>query len=263
MHTDLSRSIAAGEFSVYYQPRFSVDGGVCVSAEALVRWTARPDFMPSLFIPRMERDGSIGAITMFVVETVCRDIGRMKECLPGFCPKISINIAPCLFRDELFVVRLQEAISSHRISPSQVELEITESSVLQDFDAVVSSAASLRAAGFDLALDDFGTGLSSLHYLDLLPASVVKIDRHFITGIGVRRASDRIVSSIIRLVRDMGMLSVAEGVETSAQLSYVADHGCDEAQGFLFARPMPFNEFLLFMADQPNLKIPLASQHAL
>lgn len=259
MHQDISRCIAAGEFSVYYQPRFSVRTGVCVSAEALVRWVTRPESLPDLFISGMERNGCIGVITKFVIETVCRDIGALNE-ITGACPKISINIAPALFLDELFVIKLQDIISSQGIKPHQVELEITESSVLTDFDAVIRSAATLRAAGFELALDDFGTGLSSLHYLDMVPASVVKIDRHFISGIGVRRTSDYIVASIARLARDMGMLSVAEGVENPAQLSFVTDHGCDEVQGFLLARPMPFGDFMKFiMAEQPRQQFALVN----
>lgn len=246
MQTEVGRSLEAGEFSVYYQPRLSIETGACVSVEALLRWTARPGSTPGDFIPNMEQNGDMSMATTFVVDTVCRDIWRMKGVLPGPIPKVSINIAPSLFLDDLFVTRLLNDIGSRHVRPAEIELEITESSVLQDFDAVISSAAALRTAGFDLALDDFGTGLSSLHYLDLLPVSVIKIDRHFVGGIGVRRASDQIVASIIRLAKDMSMVAVAEGVETQAQFDYVAAHGCDEVQGYLLAKPMPFNEFLAF-----------------
>lgn len=242
----IGRQIGSGQYRVHYQPRFSIASGTCVSAEALVRIAGHSHQSPFHHIQKMEEDGTIEDLTMFVVDKVCRDINHI-ELLHGSCPKISINISPCLFRDESFVTRLQDRISLHRTTPSHIEFEITESLVIHDFDATITSAAGLRAAGFDLAIDDFGTGASGLYYLDLLPVSIIKIDQHFISGIGSRKSSEHIVAGAIRLAREMGLLSVSEGVETLEQMSYIVDQGCDEAQGFLLAHPMPFHEFVSFV----------------
>lgn len=253
---EMARAIAAGEFSVYYQPRFAAGTLVPVSAEALVRWTARPDMSPDRFIPRLERNGAIEPLTMFVVATVCQDIHRLRNAL-GVNPKISINISPALFSKSLFADGLLDFISMNGIRPSMIEMEITESFVTHDLGAVVTSVTKLRDAGFEIALDDFGTGMSSLHYLDILPASTIKIDRHFVTGIGARPTCERIVASVLDMARAANVSTVVEGVETVAQLKYVSDLGCNEAQGFLLAHPMPFNDFLAFMLrhHKPRLQL--------
>lgn len=247
-------AIAKGEFNVYYQPRFDVRTLTPVSAEALVRWIPEPRLTPGAFIPEMERNGSIAELTALVMDTVCTDLRHLHSKL-GFYPKISVNISPALFRDPSAVPRLAGIVALNGIKSSMIEMEITEGYVAIDVEAVIAAARRFSEAGFEIALDDFGTGMSSLHYLDVMPVSTIKIDRHFISGVGSRTTCDHIVSSMVRLARETGVMSVAEGVETIEQLKYIAGLGCDEAQGFLLARPMPFDDYLNF-----NLRYPQARQ---
>lgn len=242
--SDLRKAIEVSEFSVCYQPRFSLETGAPRAAEALVRWGER---RPGVFIPEMERNGNIRAVTMFVVQTVCAHIHRIQENL-GCCPRISLNISPVLFCDKDFIANLRSIIAEQGIPPSMIELEITESAVAHDFLSVVKSAKIVREDGHDLALDDFGTGFSGLRYLDMIPASIIKLDRHFVGGLGKRKTCDVIVASVAHLASETGMITVAEGVENRAQLKAVTDLGYDEVQGFLMAKPMPFLEFVAFLS---------------
>lgn len=241
-------AIAAGEFCVYYQPRFSVTTRLPGAAEALLRWATRPDISPDVFVPEMERNGHIEAATLFITESVCKHIRYLQSSL-GFSPKIAINIPPALLCDNKFAGRLRALVDSYEVPPNLIEIEITESTLAHDFASVVNSATLLRTDGHDIALDDFGTGFSGLRYLDLVPASVIKIDRHFVSGLGSRKTCDMIVAAVAQMARDSGMITVAEGVETQSQLDHIARLGYNEAQGFLLGMPMPFDEFFTFLAD--------------
>lgn len=241
-------AIAAGEFCVYYQPRFSMKKRLnpC-AAEALIRWSAQPGLSPEMFVTEMERNGHIEALTMFVAESVCQHIHNLQSSL-GISPKIAINVPPALLSDKGFLARMCALIAAYDVSPELIEIEITESSIAPDILALVSSVEMLRSAGFGVALDDFGAGFSGLRYLDLIPASIIKMDRHFVSGLGKRKTCDMIVASVARMARETGMIAVAEGVETQAQLDYVAALGYNEVQGFLLGRPMPFGQFISFLA---------------
>ncbi len=240
-------AIAAGEFCVYYQPRFSMKRRTPCAAEALIRWPARPELSPEVFVPEMERNGHIEALTMFVAEAVCQHIHNLRSSL-GFSPKIAINVPPALLSDKSFLARMCDLVAAYDVSPELIEIEITESSFAPDISALVSSAETLRSKGFGVALDDFGTGFSGLRYLDLIPASIIKMDRHFVSGLGKRKTCDMIVASVARMARETGLIAVAEGVETQAQLDHVTALGYNEVQGFLLGHPMPFVQFLSFLA---------------
>ncbi len=248
-------AIASGEFGVYYQPRFEARTLAPVSAEALVRWLPDPTLSPCAFIPKMERNGSIGDLTMFVLATVCQDIHQFRARM-GCWPKVSVNISPALFRDPQSASQLADLVATYGVPPSVIEMEITEGFIQIDLETVVTAVRQLSAAGFEIALDDFGTGMSSLHYLDLMPASTIKIDRHFIIGAGARPTCARIVSSVVKLARESGLASVAEGVETAEQLKYVSALGCHEIQGFLLARPTPFDAYLTFTEFMLRRRLP-------
>lgn len=256
-------AIAAGEFCVHYQPRFSVATRLPASAEALLRWPSRPGITPDVFVPEMERGGHIETITMVVVESVCKHIIHLQSSL-GISPKIAVNIPPALLCDNKFVTNLRTLVSSYDVSPTLIEIEITESTLAHDIASVVRSATRLRADGHDIALDDFGTGFSGLRYLDLIPASVIKIDRHFVNGLGKRKTCDMIVAAVAQMARDSGMVAVAEGVETKDQLDHVAGLDYNEAQGFLLGRAMPFGEFFTFLvAHRTRQKVKTPQPHTL
>lgn len=243
-----SSAIAAGEFCVYYQPRFSVKRRAPCAAEALLRWPARPGVSPDVFVPQLERNGQIEPVTMFVAESVCQHIRSLRASL-GVSPKIAINVPPALLSDKRFVARIRALLRSYDVAPELIEIEITESTIAPDISELVTSAEMLRADGCGIALDDFGTGFSGLRYLDLIPASIIKMDRHFVSGLGERKTCDLIVASVARMARDTGMIAVAEGVETQAQYDHVTGLGYHDVQGFLLGRPMPFDQFVSFLAD--------------
>lgn len=201
----------------------------------------------------MEVNGYIEAITMFVAESVCKHIKYLHSSL-GFSPKIAINVPPTLLCDKHFVTRLRKLFNSAAcgVPPELIEIEITESTTAHDHTAVVNSASQLRSDGHDIALDDFGTGFSGLRNLDLIPASIIKIDRHFVNGLGERKTCDMIVASVARMARDSSMIAVAEGIETHAQLEHVTSLGYHEAQGFLLGKPMPPKAFFSFLAARPQ-----------
>lgn len=202
----------------------------------------------------LERNGMIEDTTLFVITTVCAHMRRLKASV-GYSPKVAINISPLLFHTPWFVSEARRIIEHNEIPPSMIEFEITESRIVHNIDVVSKAATELRNEGFGIALDDFGTGFSGLRYLDSIPASALKIDRHFVSGLGQRQTCDAIVESVARLAAATGVIAVAEGIETQTQLSAVIDMGYDELQGFLLAKPIPFPDLAVFLRqfnhDQP------------
>jgi EAL domain-containing protein (putative c-di-GMP-specific phosphodiesterase class I) len=160
---------------------------------------------------------------------------------------MAINISPILFADKRFVRDARQIIDAHGIPPHMIEFEITESLHVHDIDQVSKTARELMDDGFGIGIDDFGTGFSSLKYLDTIPASTLKIDRHFIEGIGKRAKCNLIAETVARLAIDAGMIAVAEGIETNEQLDAVINMGYDELQGFLLAKPMSLSGLEVFL----------------
>lgn len=251
---DMRRAVEAGEFLVHYQPRLSTHNLIPEAAEALLRWN-RPVPLDKVIL-KLEQHGLIHDVTIFVITTVCSHMRKLQWSI-GYSPRVSINVSPILFSDPLFMDEARRVIESNEIPPSMIEFEITESRVALDISAASKMSAELRKEGFLIALDDFGTGYSGLQYLDMIQATTLKIDRHFIDGLGKRAACDAIVSNVARLALDTGLSTVAEGVETREQLTTVAGMGYSEVQGFLLAKPMPFSELIGFMnqfARRPDLE---------
>jgi len=265
-------SLELTKFKVFYQPKVCVYTGRCKAAEALVRWTGekqRGD-SPAVFIPMMERNGTIEALTNHVISSVCQDIHYIRK-VNGSCPIIAINIPPILLESEGFTARLVSLLETHGIEPSEIEVEITESinlsyvknsknyDPLETFEqmersiqAVIAEAKNLYSAGFSIALDDFGTGQNGLRYFATIRASSVKIDRFFTLSISEEAKAQELntcaqtVSIVIDAARKRGMKSVVEGVENETQLRQILNIGCDEIQGFLFSKPLEIEEFAKF-----------------
>lgn len=246
---DLRRAAAQREMEVHYQPIIDLRTGSVAAAEALVRWThpERGPIPPSVFIPSAEATGAISSISDMVLSTVAEDLAdwNIRGVIPSET-RISINVSAGEFEMKGFVDRLTREIENAGLSPSQLELELTESLLMRDMDNTAAKLRVLHDLGFLVALDDFGTGYSSLSYLHSLPLHTLKVDRRFVTDLGNGR-SETITRSILSLAQGLGIGTVAEGVETDVQRDFLIREGCDMVQGFFYSPPMPKTTFERFI----------------
>ncbi len=219
------------------------------AAEALLRWhhPTRGTVSPSVFIPLAERYGLIGALGNWVIEDACRQARVWRE--RGLKMRVAINLSVFQMRQDDLVERIQEALKRYGVNPSRLTCEITESVAMEDTQVTQRTFTRLGEAGIHLSIDDFGTGYSSLAYLRKLPASELKIDCSFITDLSSSADARSIVDAVIKLAHAIGLKVVAEGVETEAQRDILLDLGCDEFQGYLFAKPMSARALLLWAVD--------------
>jgi diguanylate cyclase (GGDEF)-like protein len=234
LETDLRRALETAAFQLAYQPLFSFHDRTLLGFEALLRWPeAWKPQSPAAFIPVAEESGLIVPIGAWVLETACRTAAAWVNPL-----KIAVNLSPIQFRHGDIVATVEKALSASGLDPARLELEVTESLWLQNTDAVLDQLARLRAMGISIVLDDFGTGYSSLSYLWKFPFDVVKIDRSFVTEMEMDPKAAAIVDTIVALGRTLHLTVTAEGVETAAQATALGEAGCDQAQGYLFGRPL-------------------------
>lgn len=236
---DLRRAIAEGEITVYVQPKIDVATGALVGAEALARWL-RPDGSvapPAVFIEPAEHWGLMPELTRLVLRQALAGCALWREA--GLALDIAVNIPPsCLGQLDLPESIAREA-AAHGVDPGQVVLEITESSLMNDAANLLDVVTRLRLRGFHLSVDDFGTGYSSLERLKRLPFTELKIDRAFVNGCARDDKLRSIVDSTVRLARALRLSTCAEGVESQADLEVVRELGCELAQGYWYAKPMP------------------------
>ncbi len=248
----LRRALERQEMAVYFQPQYRVGSGEIVGAEALLRWR-HPELgmvSPARFIPVAEDSGLISQISEWVLQSVCNHICTWRE--HGLAiPPIAINISSSQFRQLDFVSGVIETLGRSGIAPDLIELELTESILMQDFDIAVANMRLLRASGFHLAIDDFGTGYSSLSYLKRFPIHKLKIDQSFVRELPGDSDSAAITGAIINLAHNLQLKVIAEGVETSEQLDFLVARGCDEIQGFLFSKPLPAEDFSRLLGNKP------------
>lgn len=226
---ELRLALAENMLEVFYQPQVSREGGLA-GVEALLRWrhSTRGWVSPAIFIPVAEECGLIHELGAFVLRRAFRDARRWKGL------KVAVNVSASQLRRPTFAREVEDMCADMRVKPSQFELEITEGVFVGEDDVIEANLERLRQLGFALALDDFGTGYSTLSYLKRLPISKIKIDRSFITNLGLDRDADAVVAAIVRLARALGLSVIAEGVETEAQRERLLQIGCNDAQGFLF-----------------------------
>jgi diguanylate cyclase (GGDEF)-like protein/PAS domain S-box-containing protein len=252
LELDLRRAAARGEFEIHYQPLLDMTAQAITGFEALLRWRhpERGLVPPADFIPLAEETGLIGPIGDWVLQTACRDAAGWPGAL-----SVAVNLSPAQFRDTRLVESVTAALAEAGLPPARLEVEITESVLLADNPAVLQALHALPALGVRIAMDDFGTGYSSLSYLRSFPFDKIKIDRPFVRDVQASDESAAIVRAILSLGRTLGLTTTAEGVETDAQLQYVREHGCDQAQGYLVDRP-------LAPADMARLLARLAPQRA-
>jgi diguanylate cyclase (GGDEF)-like protein len=236
----LAGALDREEFLLHYQPKVDICSGKVHGLEALLRWRDTEEGLvpPSLFVPLLERSGAIVDVGEWVLRQAVRDIGTwMKVGLTDI--RVAVNVSPLQLRRRDFVERVLSGIAPAVDYKGGVDIEITESMLMQDLELSIGKLAQLREAGIGVAIDDFGTGYSSLRLLARLPVDTLKIDRTFVQDITETPSAMTLVSTIVSLARAFGMGTVAEGVETVEQLDILRLSGCDQAQGYLLARPNP------------------------
>ena len=259
LESDLHRAIDRNELRVHYQPIFSLHDSAVTGLEALVRWE-HPEkglISPAQFIPLAEETGLIVPIGKWVLEESCR---QMREWdlrhLAARGVSISVNLSARQLQDPQLISDVERAIKASDLQPDRLQLEITESVVMQDPEAMVVRLNALKRIGIKLAVDDFGTGYSSLAYLKRFPIDVLKIDRAFVSGLGQAEQDSAIVRTVISLAHALGLRTTAEGIEERAQWDHLEQLGCDQGQGFIFSKPLRpetlADEF--FPADEPHLR---------
>ena len=246
LESSLRRALERNEFELYYQPRIHVGDGALVGCEALLRWQ-HPEMgltLPERFIGLAEETGLIVPIGEWVIRTASTQARAwQKKGMPDIT--VSVNLSMPQFKQEGLAAAVDDALRSSGLDPKRLEMELTESLVMQDTEAAIRVLERLREIGVELSVDDFGTGHSSLSYLTRLPISALKIDQSFVQAVrGTGKSDEGIVAqAIISLAHNLKLKVVGEGVETAAQFDFLKQHACDEVQGYHFGRPMPAAEF--------------------
>ena len=239
LELDLRAAVSNGEFEVHYQPLLDIKTNNIICFEALLRWNhpQRGLSLPSEFISLAEETGLIIPIGDWVLRTACADAARWPRDV-----RVAVNISPAQFKSRNLVASVSTALSAAGLAANRLELEITESVLLQDTEATLATLHKLRALGLRISMDDFGTGYSSLSYLRSFPFDKIKIDRSFVSELAVPGDSMAIVRAVTGLGRSLGISTTAEGVETSEQLALLRSEGCNEVQGYLFSPARPAAE---------------------
>ncbi|HZX27031.1 MAG TPA: EAL domain-containing protein, partial [Telluria sp.] len=245
----LRHALPNGEFTVYYQPRYTMDGRTLVGLEALLRWK-HPRFgmvEPSRFIPLAERNGLIAEIGMWVLDCACAQMLDWERNGLTLVP-VAVNLSARQFRQEGLDALIGQALARTGLHAPMLELEITESTLMHDTAAATQTLRALKRLGVTLSVDDFGTGYSCLSYLKLFPLDVLKIDRSFVLDVTHSANDAAIVRAIVGLAHSLDLRAVAEGVEDAEQQAFLQECGCDEVQGYHFGRPAPPEAIALLLA---------------
>lgn len=244
LESGLRHAIAGHEFVLHYQPMVNLQRGTILGAEALVRWRhpRRGLVLPAQFVPIAEESGLIVAIGRWVLREACRQ-AREWQGAGLSLPRIAINISAVELRDKDFVAGVRSALMETGLSPGDLELELTETFLMEDSNSTAAVLVALEDMGVRLALDDFGTGYSSLSHLRLFPIGILKIDQSFVRDLTTDADDASIVTGLINMGRNLRMRVVAEGVETREQLAFLQEHNCPEGQGHYFGGAMDAEEF--------------------
>ena len=251
LELDLRAALQRNEFEVYYQPIRDIARDQVVAFEALVRWNhpLRGMISPVSFIPLAEETGLIVRLGDWVLRQACTDATRWSQAVD-----VAVNLSPVQFKNPNLVSSVKAALEASGLAPHRLELEITESVLLQNSETTLAVLHELRAFGVRISLDDFGTGYSSLSYLRSFPFDKIKIDRSFVTELATREDSMAIVRAVTGFGKSLGIVTTAEGVETDAQFDLLRREGCTQAQGYLFSKPRPAAE-VEAMLSKPRQRI--------
>jgi diguanylate cyclase (GGDEF)-like protein/PAS domain S-box-containing protein len=259
LETDLRHCVENDEISVLYQPIFDLDTEQITGVEALARWQ-HPELgmiSPSKFIPLAEEIGLINRLSERVLSRACGDIGSIHR--EGYDLPLSVNLSCKQFASDRLVEKIDDILTENEFSPSHLKFEITESLFFEHQERAVGFLNQFRAKGIEIHIDDFGTGYSNLGYLRQLPVTVLKVDRTFVSMIDEDGRNDEIVKAVVTMAINLGLRVIAEGVETEAQRTVLKDLGCNAAQGYLFAAPMPLSslrEYLIKKGIAPGIRAP-------
>jgi len=244
LESKLRQALARGEFELHYQPQVGLDDNRVFGCEALIRWK-QPELgmvSPARFIPLAEETGLIVPIGEWVLRTACRQCKAWQDAgLPAIA--VAVNISARQFREKNLLQLVAAILAETGLAPAQLELEVTESVIMQDAQQVIASLQAFRDMGVRLSVDDFGTGYSSLSYLKRFPVDRLKIDQSFVRDLCTDADDVAIAQAVITLGHTLNLRVIAEGVETPEQLAFLRRHQCDEIQGYLFGKPMPAEDF--------------------
>lgn len=244
-------ALSKKEFEVYFQPKIDLRTNEIVGAEALVRWNIGNNNMilPNEFIPIFEKNGFINQMDFYVYESVFKKMQEWVRNGRKMVP-VSVNISRIHMNEKDFVTRMKNLVNRYNIQPEMVELELTEGIFLNDKAPLIEALGKLKEIGFQLSIDDFGTGYSSLNLLRHLKMDVLKLDKEFFDQDQISKKESIVLANVIRMSKELGMVILSEGVETKEQADYLASIGCDLAQGYYFAKPMPMKDFEeIYMSD--------------
>ena len=236
----LRQAVTAREFTLHYQPKLELANGRISGVEALLRWE-RPGYgavSPGIFVPILERLGLIVTVGRWVIEQACLQIARWQRSGIG-AMEVSVNVSGHQLIEGDLITDIGQLLADAGVEPHWLEVELTESSLMENTPHTITSLQRLRAMGVKIAIDDFGTGYSSLAYLRRFPLDTLKIDIAFIREVTSNPQDAAIARTIIELAHSLGLRAVAEGVETPAQLAFLKEAGCDQLQGYLFSQPLP------------------------
>ncbi|MEK1907014.1 MAG: GGDEF domain-containing phosphodiesterase, partial [Pseudomonas sp.] len=254
LEKDLREALTRGELHLVYQPQIDYRDHRVVGVEALLRWQhPQHGFVPpDLFIPLAEQNGSIIAIGEWVLDQSCRQLREWHD--QGFSDlRMAVNLSTVQLHHAELPRMVNNLLQVYRLPARSLELEVTETGLMEDITTAAQHLLSLRRAGALIAIDDFGTGYSSLSYLKSLPLDKIKIDRSFVQDVLEDEDDATIVRAIIQLAKSLGMQVIAEGVETIEQESYIIAQGCHEGQGYLYSKPIPAREVTLYLKQSRRL----------
>lgn len=242
----LRQAVDKQSFELHYQPQYSIKGHQLVGCEALLRWRHQGELIsPDEFIPLAEQTGLIIPLGEWVLEEACRQAVQWMA-MGVSLPSLAVNVSPAQFRHD-FQQTVMDILKRTGFPAEKLVLEVTESTLMKDVTRTTQLLNQLRLAGIQIAMDDFGTGYSSLGYLKKFPLDKLKIDRAFVDGLPENVDDKAIIGSILDVARHLRLITVAEGVETQQQLAFLADFNCDQAQGYLFSKPLPAEQFALLI----------------
>jgi diguanylate cyclase (GGDEF)-like protein/PAS domain S-box-containing protein len=258
LESALRDAVVKQAFELFYQPKINLaDGRVC-GLEALLRWQppGQPSVSPAVFVPILESLGLIAQVGKWVITTVCKQISEwQRKGLGSF--EVAVNVSGEQIIEGNLIADIQQALSVHQVDPKWLEIELTESSLMENTSHTISSLKAVKELGIKISIDDFGTGYSSLAYLRRFPIDKLKIDIAFVREVVTNPQDAAIARTIIELAHSLNLHVIAEGVETREQLAILAEHHCDQVQGYLFSRPLPVDQLEVFLTQHQPFAVDL------
>jgi len=255
LDTNLRRGLEEGQLTLHYQPKLSLATGTVYGVEALVRWNSpeRGQIMPAAFIRYAEESGLIGPLGRWVMETAAEQAAQWKS--RGLSLRVAINVSARQLVDTAVVSHFTEALQRAQLDPCLLDIELTESCLIEDEAAAIDLITQFRNLGAQVHLDDFGTGYSSLSQLGRIPLDVIKLDRSFVSSINADRKSQALVRSMVAVAQALQLKVVAEGIETESEELFMKGLGVEYVQGFLYGRPMPAADFERWLHDRQKIRL--------